>query len=203
MIKNIIFDIGNVLLNFNPKEYLGNKYSDEDASFLFSAIFDTDEWIELDRGTISEAEALNIFLERNPEKEDILREVMGDFYSIFTPIESTVEILNNLHRQGGYTLFYLSNIHLGIYSHIIDKYEFFKVFSGGIVSAEEKMLKPDKDIYHRLIEKYKVIPEESLFIDDTAINIEAAGKIGFETIHLTNPDILQRELEQKAFEVVN
>ncbi len=198
MIKNIIFDIGNVLLNFNPKEYLTKRYSADDASFLFSAIFDTAEWIELDRGTITETEALNVFLERYPEKENILREVMGDFYSIFTPIKGSIETLNDLRRRG-YTLYYLSNIHLGIYGHIIDKYEFFNEFSGGIISSDVKLLKPDKDIYHSLIEKYKIRPEESLFIDDTALNIEAAGKIGFETIHLTNPDSIRRDLEEKVF----
>ncbi len=202
MIKNIIFDIGNVLLYFTPKEYLAKKYSDEDATFLYSAIFATDEWVGLDRGTVTEAEALRLFIQRNPEKEEILREVMGDFYSIFTPIESSVALLASL-RSRGYTLLFLSNIHHGIFGHVVDKYDFFKVFSGGIISAEEKLLKPDQKIYQRLIEKYGIKPEESLFIDDTAGNTAAAEELGFETIHLTDPDKLKGELELKGFEPVN
>ena len=193
MIKNIIFDIGNVLLYFYPFEYLKKKYSYEDAKFLFSAIFDTDEWLELDRGTITEEEALSVFIERNPKKENILREVMCDFYNIFTPIESSVEILKHLRHQG-YTLLFLSNIHLGIYEHIIDKYEFLKEFNGGIISAKVNMLKPDEDIFFSIIKKYKIKPEESLFIDDTAHNIETAANLGFVTIHLTNPDTFQEDL---------
>lgn len=195
MIKNIIFDIGNVLLNFYPYEYLKKKYSDEDASFLFSAIFDTDEWLKLDRGTITEEKALGVFIERNPKKENILRDVMSDFYNIFTPIESSVKILKLL-RNRGYNILYLSNIHLGIYGHIIDKYDFFKDFDGGIISAIVKQLKPDTDIFFSLIEKYNIEPGESIFIDDTVHNIETANKMGFVTIHLTEPDTLKEDLEK-------
>lgn len=194
MIKNIIFDIGNVLLNYYPYDYLKKKYSDEDASFLFSSIFDTDEWLKLDRGTITEGEALGIFIERNPKKENILRNVMSDFYNIFTPIESSVKILKLL-RNRGYNLLYLSNIHLGIYGHIIDKYDFFKEFDGGIISAKVKQLKPDTDIFFSLIEKYNIKPGESIFIDDTVHNIETANKLGFVTIHLTDPDTLKEDLK--------
>ena len=195
MIKNIIFDIGNVLLNFYPSEYLKGKYSDEDAAFPFSAIFDTDEWLDLDRGTITEEEALNIFIERNPEKEIILREMMSDFYNIFTPIDSSVAILKN-HRLQGYNLLFLSNIHIGIYGHIIDKYDFFEEFDGGIISAKVKQLKPDTDIFFSLIGKYNIKPGESIFIDDTVHNIKTANKLGFKTIHLTDPDTLKGDLEK-------
>ncbi len=194
MIKNIIFDIGNVLLNFYPYEYLKKKYSDEDALFLFSAIFDTDEWLDLDRGTITEEEALNKFIERNPEKEIILREMMSKFYNIFTPIDSSIMILKYLRLQG-YNLLFLSNIHIGIYGHIIEKYDFFKEFAGGIISAKVKQLKPETDIFFSLIGKYNIKPVESIFIDDTVHNIQTANKLGFETIHLTDPDTLKDDLK--------
>jgi len=195
LIKNVIFDIGNVLLNYNPYEYLKKIYSNEDAKFLFSAIFDTDEWLELDRGTITEEEALNIFIERKPEKEQIIREVMSDFYSIFTPIESNVEVLKQLRRQG-YTVLYLSNIHLGIYEHVIGKFEFFKEFDGGIISSNVKILKPDENIFFSLINKYNIKPEESLFIDDTVHNIKTAEDLGFITIHLTDPAMLKEDIKK-------
>jgi epoxide hydrolase-like predicted phosphatase len=194
VINNVIFDIGNVLLYYYPYEYLEKKYSYSDTVFLFSAIFDTDEWLKLDKGTITEEEALSTFIERNPEKENILREVMSDFYSIFTPIESSVEILKHL-RNKGYTLLFLSNIHLGIYKYIIDKYDFFKEFNGGIISSKVKMLKPGKGIFFDLIKKYNIVPEESIFIDDTAHNIKTANKLGFVTIHLTDPADLKKELK--------
>jgi putative hydrolase of the HAD superfamily len=195
MIKDIVFDLGNVLLNFHPHDYLLTKYGPGDADFLFNAIFNTAEWIELDRGTISEEEALERFTGRNPEKEGLLREMMADFYNVFTPIESSVTMLYHLKNKG-YRILYLSNIHIGIYEHVIDRYEFFKEFEGGIISADVKTLKPGKDIFHKLMEKYGILPEESLFIDDTEPNIVTAEKLGFAVIHLRNPDDLPGEIRR-------
>lgn len=195
MIKNIIFDIGNVLLYFDPHNFLQKHFSREDSDFLFSAIFDTQEWLDLDKGTISEEEALEIFIKRNPEKEGILRDVMSSFYRIFTPVKSTVSVLKHL-KGHGYNLLYLSNIHLKIYEYIFREYDFFRLFNGGIISAKVKMLKPDKDIFYRLIEEYSIKPDESLFIDDTFHNIETAERMGFHTIHLEDPDLLENNFEK-------
>jgi len=193
VIKNIVFDIGNVLLNFHPHDYLLTKYSPEDADFLFNGIFNTAEWIELDKGTISEEEALERFIGRNPKREGLLREMMADFYNVFTPIESSVTVLYQLKKKG-YRILYLSNIHIGIYEYVIDRYDFFKEFEGGIISADVKTLKPGKDIFHKLMKKYEILPEESLFIDDTDPNIATAEKLGFAVIHLQNPGDLPDEI---------
>jgi putative hydrolase of the HAD superfamily len=195
LIKNIIFDIGNVLLYFDPHKYLKKHYSVEDADFLFSAIFDTQEWLDLDKGTITEDEALRIFIKRNPEKEEILRDVMSNFYRIFTPVESTVKVLKYL-KGHGYNLLYLSNIHLKIYEYIFGEYDFFKFFNGGIISAKVKMLKPNEDIFYSLMEEYDIDPGESVFIDDTIHNVETADRLGFYTIHLENPDLLEDDFEK-------
>ncbi len=194
MIKNIVFDIGNVLLNFHPRVYLLEKYSPDDSDFLFNAIFNTREWIELDRGTITEQEALERFIVRSPEKEELLREMMVDFYNVFTPIKSSVEMLYRLKAQG-YSLLYLSNIHIGIYEHVMDKYDFFKEFDGGIISADVKTLKPGKDIFYKLIDKFRILPEESLFIDDTEPNTATADELGFAVIHLHNPGELRTQIK--------
>ncbi len=195
VIKNIVFDIGNVLLTFHPHDYLMAKYNREDADFLFDAIFNTKEWIDLDRGSITEKEALGIFISRTPGRERILREMMDDFYNVFTPIEISVAALYRLKGQG-YRMLYLSNIHIGIYEHIMDKYDFFSEFEGGIISADVKALKPGKDIFHRLIDKFNLKPEESLFIDDTEPNIVTAEKLGFAVIHLQDPGELIGELHK-------
>jgi len=194
VIKNIIFDIGNVLVYYRPWEYLKKRYSHEEATFLLAAIFETQEWQELDKGTLTEEEALRIFIARDPEKEHILREMMADFYNIFTPIESSISILKELRRKG-YTVLFLSNIPHGIYDFITTTYDFLNEFDGGIASAKVKLMKPDEDIYLHLINTYNIEPKESLFIDDTAQNVKTAGNLGFKTIHLTNPDTLKRDLE--------
>lgn len=194
VIKNIIFDIGNVLVYYKPIEFLSKKYPQEDVLFLFSAIFNTQEWLDLDKGTKTETEVIRIFIDRNPEKEAILREVMSDLCSIFTPIESTVKILKLLKTRG-YNLLYLSNISNQIYACVFEKYDFFNNFDGGIISAKVNMMKPDTDIFISLIKKYKIDPDESIFIDDTLNNIKTASNLGFETIHLATPDTLQKDLD--------
>jgi len=195
VIKNIIFDIGNVLVYYKPIEFLSKKYPQEDVLFLFSAIFDTQEWLELDKGTKTETEVLRIFIDRNPEREALLREVMSDLCSIFTPIESTVKILKLLKTRG-YNLLYLSNISHQIYACIFEKYGFFNNFEGGIISAKVNMMKPDTDIFISLIKKYKINPDESIFIDDTIQNTLAAEQLGFLTIHLSAPETLLEGLAE-------
>ena len=195
VIKNIVFDIGNVLLNYHPHDYLMGRYGREDADFLFNAIFNTKEWIGLDRGSITEKEALEIFIHKSPDKESILREAMDDFYNVFTPIKTSVAALYPLKEQG-YRLLYLSNIHIGIYEHVMEKYDFFGKFEGGIISADVKTLKPGKEIFHRLIDKFNLKPEESLFIDDTEPNTKTAEELGFAVIHLQNPGELTGELHK-------
>jgi len=195
VIKNIIFDIGNVLVYYKPIEFLSKKYPQEDVLFLFSAIFDTQEWLELDKGTKTETEVLRIFIERNPEREAILRDVMLDLCSIFAPIESTVKILNLLKARG-YNLLYLSNISHQIYACIFKKYDFFNNFDGGIISAKLNMMKPDAEIYQSLLSKFNIKPEESIFIDDTIQNTLAAEQLGFLTIHLSTPETLIDDLAE-------
>lgn len=195
MINTIIFDIGNVLLDFDPMEYLNKKYSVDDSLFLYSAIFNSSEWLELDRGSISDEKALKQIIERNPDKEILLRNEMSSFCTMFTPIDSSIEILRQLENKN-YNLLFLSNIHLRIFEYISIKYEILKYFNGGICSSKVKMLKPEKAIFISLIEKYKIKPSKSLFIDDTIQNIEAANNLGFNTIHLKNPATLKGSLRE-------
>ncbi len=194
MIKNIIFDIGNVLVNYRPWEYLEERYSREEAEFLLPAVFGSREWVELDAGTISEEEAVARMVARNPEREGMLRAVMGDITTLFTPIESSIAVLKQL-KQAGYRILYLSNISHGILEFIRTAYDFLDFCDGGVASAQIRQLKPDAQIYQHLIGQYAIKPGESLFIDDTDRNIMAAGELGFRTIHLTDPSDLRRQLQ--------
>ena len=195
MIKNIVFDIGNVLVHYRPMDYLEKRYAREDADFLLAAIFESAEWVGLDKGTLTEDEALKRFIARAPEKEAHLREVMGDLSTIFTPIESSIAILKEL-RKAGYNMLYLSNISHNIFAFITRTYDFMEEFVGGIASAKVQTLKPGEDIYHHLITQYAIKPEETVFIDDTDHNIQAAIVLDFKTIHLTDPDDLKSKLAE-------
>lgn len=201
MYKNIIFDLGNVLLDFKPEDYLSKKFKETDkVPEICKRIFQSEQWIMLDRGTITEEEAINIISKSNNENEQLIKLAFHNWYEILTPIEGTVEVLKDL-KNSNYKVFFLSNFHLLAFDYVTKKYDFFKLFDGGIVSYKEKMIKPEEDIYKRLIEEYKIIPEESIFIDDMPVNVDGTKKLGFGTILFKNPEDLRENLKMLSVNI--
>lgn len=194
MIKNVVFDLGNVLLRFEPLEHVRAKLGDCGAvEQVYQEIFLSEEWALLDRGTISQEEAVGRMVARSRGNGRSIRRCMDNWYELLTPIEETVDILKEVKARGRRT-YILSNFHLLSYENVASRYDFFRYFDGGVISCREKMVKPDREIYDTLIERYGINPNESLFIDDAKANIESAGKLGFATIHFDTPQRLHEEL---------
>lgn len=194
MYKNVIFDLGNVLLNYKPEEYLRTKIKENDmVSTMHKAIFQSEQWSMLDRGTITEKEAIDIIVKNNSKNEQQIRLAFENWYELLTPIEESVNILKELKNEK-YKVYFLSNFHMLAFEYVTKKYDFFNLFDGGIVSYKEKMLKPEPAIYKRLIEEYQIDPKESIFIDDVQANIEDARKLSFETILFKDTDDLRKRL---------
>ncbi|WP_160677605.1 HAD family phosphatase [Clostridium sp. C8-1-8] len=201
MYKNIIFDIGNVILDFNPKDYLSQKISEPDKVLeVHKELFQSEEWVMLDRGVITEEEARKVIINRSKANGDLIKLAFEGWYDILTPIESTVEVIKKL-KELKYNLYFLSNFHLLAFEHITEKYDFFKLFDGGIVSYKEKLIKPEEAIYTRIVEKYNLNPEESIFIDDVEENIQGAKKLNFNTILLKDPTKLVEGLRAYGVEL--
>lgn len=195
MIKNIVFDIGKVLLNFEPTEYLSNKVPEYCIQDINEAIFKSPEWLMLDRGVITEREAIERICERNKEISELIKRVMDDWYQMLTPIEEVVEILKELKGKG-YKIYYLSNFHQLAFEEVTGRYDFFKCFTGGVVSYKVGLLKPEEGIFEKLIKTYAIKPHEAIFIDDTRENIESASKLGFTAIHFTAGEDLRERLSE-------
>lgn len=194
MIKNIIFDLGNVLINFKPLDYVRIKIVDcQKADEVYQSIFRSPEWLMLDRGIVTEKEAIYTICERNPDLSKLIRLVMTDWYQMLTPIDDVIDLVKEL-KNNGYKIYFLSNYQLLAYEHILNKYDIFDHFDGGIFSFKEKLLKPEPEIYQKLVETYKIEPDESIFTDDTKENIEAATNQGFKAILFTNSFELREEL---------
>ncbi|WP_319202758.1 HAD family phosphatase [uncultured Ilyobacter sp.] len=194
MIKNIIFDLGRVLLNFEPLEYTYKKIPDKQRAYkIYQEVFKSNEWIMLDRGVITEEEAINRICDRNLENDQLIREVMNNWYEILTPMKDVVEILKKLKLMG-YKIYFLSNFHLLAFEKVSKKYDFFRNFEGGIVSYRENQLKPENEIYNTLSDRYDINPSESIFIDDTKENIISAEKLGFKTVLFTSSIDLKEKL---------
>lgn len=196
MVKNIIFDLGNVVFEFNPKQYIMDKIPDKSKIAKVSqAIFKSDEWAKLDEGKITEEEAIEIICTNNSDLDNEVRLIFDNWYPILKPIESTIEIIKDLKAKG-FKLLYLSNFHSKAFDYVNNEHEFFKLFEGGVVSYQDALLKPNEKIYKLILERYDLDPAECVFIDDTKENIDAAKECGMNGIYLENPSDLKKDLSR-------
>jgi epoxide hydrolase-like predicted phosphatase len=194
MIKNIVFDLGNVLISFRPLKFFSDKnYPESIISKIIPDIFGSSEWLRLDNGDISTVEAI----EAISLKSSFLKEEIAHIFNLRTemmfPLDQNVRLLPELKKQG-FRLYYLSNFPLDIFEEIKTGYYFFRYFDGGVISSEVKFSKPDRRIYEILLKKYGLTAEESLFIDDIEINVRAAENLGMKGLVTYGSEEISKEL---------
>lgn len=193
--KNIIFDFGGVLIDWDPRYLYRNIFNDEIKMEFFLKEICSPEWnLKQDAGR-SFKEATEELAKQFPQyKKEILKYDSSWIKMIGGAIEKNVGLLNDLKDK--YHLFGLTNWSAETFPKTYNQYPFFKVFEGIVVSGIEKIVKPDAQIYKLLLNRYKLVAEESLFIDDNEANIKAANKLGFKTIHLKEDVNLKNELQK-------
>jgi len=185
-IKNVIFDVGGVLLDWNPLELLTTMFDEKRAGVLKANMMDTEYWAELDRGTLSINQAIKIFSNKIPQLKKEIEFALSGFVDYLPVIKENVEILYQL-SQDGYRLFVLSNFHLESFQRAYHKFEFFKVFEGLVISSRVQMIKPEKDIYQYTLKQFDLIPQETVFFDDSKDNIKTALDLNIIGIHTPTP----------------
>ena len=182
MIKNIIFDIGNVILNFNYKEILPKYTTDKEAQdFIEQYIVNSPEWLGyalIDTGYITKEEAISIVQDRTNHIHDKIIENFWNTYNNYAFIDKQVISLLNILKKQGYKIFLLSNINSHTHEAIKDS-GLFQLVDGYVLSYLEHQIKPYEAIYQTLIERYNISPKESVFLDDNEKNINTANKLGF------------------------
>lgn len=178
MIKNIIFDMGNVLIAFNPKEIIQRVHVDEkDAELLENTIFLSQEWVDLDSGSRTEDEICEKIKKKLPERlHDTMNRLITKWDEPLVEIEGMEKLVKEI-KEKGYKIYLLSNAS-SRQKEYWDRISASKYFDGTLISADEKMMKPYPVIYHRLFEKFSIKPEESFFIDDSKDNIAAGERLG-------------------------
>lgn len=196
MIKNIVFDIGNVLLNFNPREYMKTlHFNDKIIPVMDHMIFKSKFWNEIDRGTITIKELAKILIKENPNYEEQIRKVLNkNWVEIHTRKEDSIDFLKSLKKQG-FNIYLLSNCSKEAHDFII-QYDFAQFIDGGVYSYELNICKPEKGIYEKLIEKFDIHPNESIFIDDNPINVEVSCELGFNGIVFTQLDKVKKRIQE-------
>lgn len=182
LIENIIFDLGNVLLNYKPKELLLRFTQDIQLidSFI-KEINGSNTWLDLDRGTITVNEAREYFVSHYPEKKELIVSYLEHWVDALTPIQENIEILKELHEKG-YKTYILSNFMQEAYDIVKNKHDFFSLVDGKVISYEEHVVKPEKEIYQILLSRFNLIPEKCVFIDDHQFVLDVANKLGINTI---------------------
>lgn len=196
-IKNIIFDFGGVLMDWNPRYFFKDYFNDDEKMEFFLKNVAVDDWnAEQDRGRTLK-EGTEILIEKYPDWEKEVRAYYDNWTTMLrSDIPKNVEVLRKL-ADTDYELFGLTNWSHETFPYALANYDFFELFKGKIVvSGEEKLIKPDPKIWELLLDRYSIKAKESVFIDDNAKNIEAAKTLGFITVHVTEETDLRTELEK-------
>lgn len=196
-IDTLVFDLGGVLIDWNP-EYLYNKIiPDEQERKWFLSTICTPDWNEEQDAGRSLQEATEYLVKKFPEHEKSIRAYYGRWKEMLGgPIHETVEIFRELKDRGKLKLYALTNWSAETFPVALELYDFLHWFDGRLVSGEEKVRKPFPEIYKLLIERFGIDPKHALYVDDNIRNVLPARDLGFVGIHFRTPALFKEELKK-------
>jgi 2-haloacid dehalogenase len=190
----VVFDLGGVLIDWNPRHLYRSLIADEAAMEDFLSTVCTGPWNECQDGGRSIADAEAELLATHPQHEALIRAFYGQFDRMISgPIEGTVTVLEELHGRG-VPLYALTNWSRETFPHAQRRFDFLKRFRGIVVSGEINMMKPDARIFRHLTDTHGLRAERCLFIDDSPKNVAGAKAAGLHAIHFRSPELLRGEL---------
>lgn len=197
-IENIIFDLGGVLIDWNP-EYMYRKiiFDQEKRNWFLNTVC-TSEWNEeQDAGRLIN-EANDLLLSAYPEYKDWILAYYDRWEEMLNgPIQGTVDIFKKIKENKKHKIYALTNWSAETFPKALSLFDFLHWFDGRVVSGEEMTKKPNRDIYEIILTRFNLHPESTLFIDDNQKNILAACELGIHCIHFKSPEQLQEELFNK------
>lgn len=202
MIKNILFDMGNVLIRFDRKAFLDRlDISEEDKQLLLREVFLSVEWVQMDRGTLCEETAEPLMCQRLPEHlHSAVHSLVSLWDDPMLPIAGMAELVEEL-KDNGYGIYLLSNASVRQHEYW-PKIPGWQSFDGKIISADEKVMKPHPDYYLRALDRFKLIPGECVFVDDVPANIEGAMYCGIPGIVFHGDvQLLRKQLHAKGIHI--
>lgn len=197
-VMNIIFDLGGVVLNWNPENLINSITDNEvEKDLLIKHLFNHPEWIELDRGSIERESVIENSALRSGLSEDLIKKVFDSVPQELTPRKNMVNLLYRL-SQKGIKLYVLSNMHRGFTDFLLKDYDFWHLFHGIVFSCDIKMIKPDENIYNYIVDKYALLNDKTIFIDDTEKNLVTAKRRGIEPLLFKEYDKLIEDLNKEG-----
>lgn len=193
---NIIFDFGGVLIDWNPDAIVRAVFEDEEiGQRVKREVFQHPDWLEMDRGTLTEEEAIPHFARRVGLPEETIIALLQTADRMLLPKLDTVELLRELHGKG-HPIFGLSNIPSERFDNLREQYDFWDLFSGFVISGKIRMVKPHREIYEYLLETHALDPATCIFLDDLPANIESAGAVGIRGVVFTDAESCRVELNR-------
>lgn len=195
----IIFDLGAVLIDWNPRHLYRKIFETEEKMEWFLSNICTSEWNEEQDAGRSFDEATQLLIAKHPEYEfEILCFWKRWEEMLSGPISGSIEIFNELRKSGKYKILALTNWSAETFPVALAKYDFLHQFDGIVMSGEERTRKPFPEFYQILLNRYQVSIEKALFIDDNLRNIHAAQILGIPSIHFESPELLRAELANRC-----
>lgn len=196
-ISTLIFDLGGVLIDWNPEYVFRQTIPDEERRAFFFQNICTHDWnVEQDAGRPI-AVATELLVTQFPEWTSEIKDFYGRWEEMLGgPIDATVELLRELREQGQHRLIALTNWSAETFPVALERYEFLQWFEGIVVSGDEKTRKPFPQIYQTLLDRFNVNPKEAVFIDDSHANILGAEALNIKGIHFQSPAQLRQQLQE-------
>ena len=193
-IKNVVFDVGQVLLEWNPAATIARLHADPAVQAVIrQQMFEHADWHEFDRGGLSYDAAIGHFAKATGLAPAQTRELIDATRESLTPIPGTLALVEDL-AAAGIHLYLLSNMPASTYEDLVRKHAFFSRFKYLVISGQILLIKPDPAIFEHLVEKTGIVPAESVFIDDIRRNVDAARGCGFQAIQFRDPQSCRQEL---------
>ncbi len=197
MINTIIFDLGNVLINWEPKLLYNKIFESEEQTNHFLENICTLTWNEEQDAGRSLSAGTKALIEEFPGHEEEIKSYYDRWEEMLNgPIEGTVEIFQKLKATGKYKIYALTNWSAELFPVALREFEFLTWFDGIVVSGDEGIRKPEAAFFQILFDRYQVKPEDAVFIDDNLRNVEAARKLGIQSIRFTSAEELEKELKE-------
>ena len=196
-LANIVFDIGNVICEWNPQKLVSSVFSyPEECKCALENIIGHKDWLMLDRGTLCLEEAIPRAARRCQLSEEKISKLFEETPKSLIPFPETVDVIKELGAKG-FNLYVLSNMHDYAFEYLSSTYNFWHYFSGIVVSSHVNSIKPEPEIFNHLIDTYDLIPPKTLFLDDMSVNVQAAKKHGLEAMLIENISQLKTELNKR------
>lgn len=199
MIKNVIFDLGNVLIDFKPIKYIKSLgYDDEKALEIFNKTIKDSIWADMDRGIYRDKESyVKAFKTKYPEIQDDIDKFLGGPWmeNVIFPLKDNLKMID-LVKEKGLKYYILSNYPKDAFEYTYNMCPFIQNGDGMVISYDVLMIKPNKNIYLKLLDKYGLKANECLFIDDLDINVEGAKSVGINAFVFKDLEDGYKKLEE-------